>query len=711
MDKKTIEEVEARFEELMNGESFPVDEVISMLSNLPINKAQEWIAKFCAKALDARDFNTLLAIYTNCAGNSNIKFNNIEVRDSLKKSTADRTLLSFVDAVRFDARDIRDSLNRLNSLISFTPGKLVFCDAWGLGEIKRIDSFYRKLTVDFRTRKGHQFAFDAACEMLTFPKEDHILVVAYKDSAKIESMKKDAPGELVKAFLSCFGNMPVSRLEELISLYGLVSASEWKNFWDKARGDLRKDKMVKIPARRAEPLVLKEQAEDYGDNWLTAFVSITDAKEVLAQINEYNAAGKMKTASDDVKAKISDRLEFAALSARGTDIALYTRVALVTKEFGLSAPSIADMRTYLVENDRYIDAARKLPARDVKGLLELLLSDEASVAETKKMIFAAIPEMNFAFVSEIIEHFKDDTEFRKLIGDMLRDSNAPATVVTYVTGHRGKFEDWQELPSLLTILYHAIVLGEGRQNGEKLQMQNIIRRLFADEKWVNGILDELKAKGSDGDMILFFERFQASFAWDVAKHQLITKRMTKHMPELETYVTATAAPVVVERITSIRSYMEREAEYQDLINKQIPANAKKIDEARGYGDLRENFEYQAAKDEQRALLQKQTLMQQDLKDVKAVDFANASTDEVNPGTMVTIVNTAGEEVIYTILGEWDNDLEARIISNKAQLAKNMLGKKVGDKFEMSDAQGVISEATIKAIAGLSPEMVNWVKNS
>jgi transcription elongation GreA/GreB family factor len=187
--------------------------------------------------------------------------------------------------------------------------------------------------------------------------------------------------------------------------------------------------------------------------------------------------------------------------------------------------------------------------------------------------------------------------------------------------------------------------------------------------------------------------------------------MTKHMPELETYVTATAAPVVVERITSIRSYMEREAEYQDLINKQIPANAKKIDEARGYGDLRENFEYQAAKDEQRALLQKQTLMQQDLKDVKAVDFANASTDEVNPGTMVTIVNTAGEEVIYTILGEWDNDLEARIISNKAQLAKNMLGKKVGDKFEMSDAQGVISEATIKAIAGLSPEMVNWVKNS
>ena len=234
MDKKTIEEVEARFEELMNGESFPVDEVISMLSNLPINKAQEWIAKFCAKALDARDFNTLLAIYTNCAGNSNIKFNNIEVRDSLKKSTADRTLLSFVDAVRFDARDIRDSLNRLNSLISFTPGKLVFCDAWGLGEIKRIDSFYRKLTVDFRTRKGHQFAFDAACEMLTFPKEDHILVVAYKDSAKIESMKKDAPGELVKAFLSCFGNMPVSRLEELISLYGLVSASEWKNFWDKS---------------------------------------------------------------------------------------------------------------------------------------------------------------------------------------------------------------------------------------------------------------------------------------------------------------------------------------------------------------------------------------------------------------------------------------------------------------------------------------------
>ena len=97
--------------------------------------------------------------------------------------------------------------------------------------------------------------------------------------------------------------------------------------------------------------------------------------------------------------------------------------------------------------------------------------------------------------------------------------------------------------------------------------------------------------------------------------------------------------------------------------------------------------------------------------VKAVDFSDvtADQDQVAPGTTVTIVSAAGAEMAYTILGEWDNDLSRNIIANKTRLAQNMLGKVVGDTFDLPDAEGNVSQATIKAIAPLSEELREWVK--
>jgi transcription elongation GreA/GreB family factor len=180
------------------------------------------------------------------------------------------------------------------------------------------------------------------------------------------------------------------------------------------------------------------------------------------------------------------------------------------------------------------------------------------------------------------------------------------------------------------------------------------------------------------------------------------------VPELAARQIKKADAVRVERITSLRSYAERQAAYQKLVNVDIPKNAHDIDVARGYGDLRENFEYQSAKDEQRALLQKQTVMNEELNAVKATDFADVAADEVRPGTTVTIATEDGGELVYTILGEWDNALERNIISNRTKLAQNMLGKKPGDTFELPDAEGHVTNATIKNIAPLSDDVRAWI---
>ena len=622
------------------------------------------------------------------------------IRDALKKTTKDRLLLSFLDGVEFGVRPLDESLVRLEKLLSFQQGALVLNDTWGLGVVKRLDYFYRRITVDFKTRKGHQFTYAAATDMLERAPDNHILVLRQSDPARVEAMLRDQPGEFVKAVLKSYGDMPIVKLEDVCVSNGFVKSVNWKAFWDKARVELRKDSLVSIPVKRTDPIQLKESAEDYGDSWLTAFSHETDPKLILSAVREYVAQGKFKAADDASKSKIEERLVFAVTAARKVDDALYARLACLVRDLGFANPPAAEMRDYLWERKRFVKAAATLPAREVGAMVSFLAVDD----EAKARFYKAIPEMCFTAVSEVVAQFGAEPACREAVSDFMKQPKAPATLVTLVVGKYEGFKDWAELPPLITILTHAIALGEGRQGGETLKMQNIVRRLFADTKWLEKVYSWL----DEGDQALFFERFQASIAWDPSTHHTIVVRMTHIVPALASHVVKVEKKKEYARVTSYRSFAMKKAEYLKLINEDMPANIKRIEFAKSYGDLSENAEYQYAKDEQRALMQKQTIMQQDLETVKPDDFADASVEEVMPGVTV-VISTAEGERTYHVLGEWDNDTELGVLSSKARLAQNMLGKKTGEEFELPGVEGATQFARIVQIKPLPAEIRDWMK--
>ena len=624
----------------------------------------------------------------------------VGVKDALKKTTKDRLLLSFLDGVGFGERALDESLVRLEKLVSFTQGSLVLSKAWGLGTVRKLDYFYRRITVDFKTKKGHQFTYDAATDMLESAPEGHILVLRQADPTAFEAMLKDRPGEFVKQVLKSYGDMPITRLEDVCVANGFVKSVNWKAYWDKARAELKQDKLVEIPVKRADPIRLKASVEDYGDSWLMAFAHETDPKLILAGVREYVAQGKFKSADEATKAKIGERLVFAVTAARKVDDALYARLACQVTELGFAKPPAAEMREYLWDRKRFVKAASTLPAREVGAMVAFIACDAAS----KEKLYKAVPEFCFTAVSEIVAQFGKEPECRAAVGGYMKEPKAPATLTTLLVGSYEKFKDWTELPPLITLLTHAIALGEGRQSGETLKMQNLVRRLFGSKDWLAKVFGWL----SPEDQALFFERFQASIAWDPSTHHTTVVRMTKIVPALEAHLVKVEKKKEYARITSYRSFGLKKQEYLKLINEDMPANVRRIEFAKSYGDLSENAEYQYAKDEQRALMQKQTLMQADLEAVKPGDFADATTDEVMPGVMVVVAAKDGEKT-WTVLGEWDNDLEKGIISSKTRVAQNMMGKKVGEDFELPDADGNLAFATVKEIKPLSDEIREWMK--
>ena len=169
-----------------------------------------------------------------------------------------------------------------------------------------------------------------------------------------------------------------------------------------------------------------------------------------------------------------------------------------------------------------------------------------------------------------------------------------------------------------------------------------------------------------------------------------------------------APPKEYPRVTSPRGYWLRQKLYDKLVNEDLPENVRKIKYAKGFGDLSENAEYQYAKDEQRALLQRQSTMLAELEQVRTSTFSDATTDEVMPGVTVVVATKDGEKT-YTVLGEWDNDLELGIISQRTRVAKNMLGKKVGETFDLPDGDGSLTTAEIREIRLPGAEILDWMK--
>lgn len=734
MDEKTPEidskAKEERFDELLMQEPYNVDEMVELLNGMNSAAADtRGVSLLVAMSKNGNDFDGLMKLALaagRCSkGAWGSKFDGRAVREALRACAGDdRIRLSLIDGVGFGTRPFRESIFRLDRLLAFTPGTLVLSEAWGLGEIMGIDDFYCRVTVSFRTDKNHQFSYDTACETLRLAPEDHILVKYHRDPNAVKEMLKEKPGEFVIEMLRGFGDMTVGRLEEYCEKYSFVQQADWKKFWDRARSQLRTCKNVDLPSRRTDPIRLGGASSEVGsDAWFAAFTSNRDPASILdcVLLLDYDKLDAEKRVS------VAERLAFALKGVRLNNDSLYARIAFCIdnlkldysdEAFAFARPEAA--RAYLWtknpvgDEERFMRASRELPVREIGRLVKFLVGAEKDAEltpeqnERKVKLLAMLPKMSYTFASEVIAFFLKDADCEEAVCALVRNANAPATLVTLMFDHYKLFASWGKRPPLVLVLSQAIAIGEGRQSGEALRMQNIVRRRFADQKWLEGVFTALKDRPTD--RILFFERFQASVAWDPSTHHMIVVRMTKLDPELAALQVKKVVAKEVERITSMRSYAERQAAYEKLINVEIPENTRRIEFARGYGDLSENAEYQYAKDEQRALLKKQTDMQDELNVVKAVDFSDVvNPTEVCSGSTVTVITAAGDVRTFTVLGEWDNALELGIISSKTRLAQNMLGKKVGDVFDLPDAEGKVSTATVQSVAALSDALRAWVK--
>ena len=139
-----------------------------------------------------------------------------------------------------------------------------------------------------------------------------------------------------------------------------------------------------------------------------------------------------------------------------------------------------------------------------------------------------------------------------------------------------------------------------------------------------------------------------------------------------------------------QGYQELKDELDHLINVRRPENIKAIKDARSLGDLSENADYDAARNEQAELEGRIKQLEKLLENVEIIDSLKQDKGIVNVGNTVSIkyMDDSDDVEEYQIVGSQEADPFAYKISNESPIAKALLNHKVGDIVSVDSPNGV-----------------------
>lgn len=600
-----------------------------------------------------------------------------------------------------------------SSLEAMKEGAVCIHRAWGVGRISGFESDRGMILVDFEEgeRKSHAMDPVFCLDKLEVLNEDHIISRHRSNSSEVEELVKKEPVNLVVEILSkCEEGCATTReLERTIFL--LLGQTKGKKWWNATKKLLIKDPRVAVPNKKTEPYVLRDEPVKPEQEILQDFFDEKRSKEkILLAERLFDLSSEKEDLQGDLPQVLHD-LTVAIMEARNLSQAdrlhgIWVRNNLardVEEDVEKLEPTSGSILNEC--EDDLPDLADQMPSKFHARFLDLV--SRIYPEKWKDLVLHLMHNTSTKFSGECA-HFmidRDESELLvKSLSSSLDEQTLRAQVLLWVIKFRKltKFEDLlSELitPRFLTAVFSAIDY-ESLQNATSRRIP--LAEILSDDK---ELLRDILAKGSAENAKDLAQALILNPGFEDLSKRSLLARFIKLFPEIQEIIeggdssSSSSGSVATDDslIVSQSSYDRKIADLDELNKEKIPANSQAIEAARELGDLRENAEYQMAKDEQKILLARQSELQTDLMRAKPTDFSDAPIDGVGIGSIVELSDiNSGEKQKYTILGAWDGDPDNNILSYLTPLGQKLLGKKVGDLVE-TEVENTVTNWKIEGV--------------
>jgi transcription elongation GreA/GreB family factor len=480
-------------------------------------------------------------------------------------------------------------------------------------------------------------------------------------------------------------------------LGSVVPEKAWTKFWGKAKTGLLHDPLVEVSDGARPVISLRASAIRYSDEVRAKIGRAATLAEAGAQARQFmkRAGGRAKVEKEELAAvahALAERLAKDAAKTLGSEPGVAVETLFTLEDFAAMGAPTAPCEAVAATAkslDLFLPVASGIDeSAYLKRYVEHVKKHNPGWVEKFAAILADAPRDVFALAAGALKEAAPQ-QLGKALAKIIAspDPDAEALLELAREAFAGRFDGVPGAPTIHQVFERLLAFADRTE------------RLRSGGANVPNVRPRVRALLEDGDFAVVRRYFQSAEK-EPARHAY-ARIMASHAVDDE--VREIARAVVVRRYPDLLAASEKkhfwddghiyvtrrgiaryQAEFQELANEKIPANARAIGAAAALGDLSENAEFTAALEERDQLVARADRMKKDLEKARPLEEAPIDDAVVSPGTRVELRNPEnGRTEHYTILGPWDVDVDSGVISYTAPLAKGLLGRCKGESVEVA----------------------------
>lgn len=610
-----------------------------------------------------------------------------------------------ISALNQSYRPVFDALADFEKNIAFEVGNFVYHRTWGVGRIFQIEN--DEITIDFAKKRGHKMSLKMGISALKTLSKEHIWVLKATQKNKDElvgKIKSDVRWA-VKVLILSFDNKCDLKKMKMELVPSLLKQSEWTSWSQKAKKILSDDPMFDIYPESLDCYTVRE----------------TEAASEEKLFNEFKAK-KNFFARMDIIHKCQDKSSDVFMEMLAY-FATFLKSTTQVNEYVLSSYLLL---TSLQEEVPNVPCNPDLSFASLYERIEDVVSMYESIKDKtlKKMFLQKIHDLIPSWQAEFLKLFPyalSDYIVASLLQDGKKDL-LQKKVVECFDNYRVykdaclwcfkvlKSEEWFSgtnlkdealiiiLIYILDITYREIASKKNTVENRKTN-KNVHTVLFGKDK----MLEQFMMEGDEERVSKLYMLISDIKDLEPALKASLRTNILHKYKDFKFMDVESKTNQDLGLIVTARMMEAKKQQYNHIINVLIPQNAKDLAYAISLGDLRENAEYKAAKEEQSKLDNLVKKMQDEIDRAEVFDPTKYSGDKVFFGTKVSIKNTDNQEIEkYSILGPWESDPNNGIISYMSPLGRALLNAKVGDdiNYTVGDQKKTYTVLTLEKLSDM-----------
>ena len=588
-------------------------------------------------------------------------------------------------------------------LLAMQPGRFCIHRSWGFGQIEAYRAEDNRLIINFEEKEGHPMDPAFCVNTLQVLPDNHILARQRMEPDTVKHMIAKKRTDIVFEILAHLPDQKGSDQEINKILKLLLGMPKAKRWWTAAKKQVAKDSRIGMPVRRTDPYFIRDEPVNREDEVFDAYFKTNSASRKLKLVEELVASARTNSA---VKVHLSELIEdFSRVLEETHQLNLLEKLhAAWVRDEVLTLlgreTNIEPLPEKLVEEAPALDAlANELPGPYQTKLLELIESNQPD--SWTGTVLDLFKSSKGKFTNESINFLYEKAslqEIKEMLERWLVEQKLKAPVLIWIIKNRNSRKFSKLLADLINPrLFVAILFSI---DYESLQSSGTRRvpladRLSEDRELIGDLLAEADPETARdlANSLLINQGFE-----ELTKKSILA-RIIKLFPNVQSLVDSSVKPPEDSIVyVSQNSYDVRKKEYDVLVKEKIPENKLAIAAAREHGDLTENAEFKMARQDQFTLLARKTLLERELSTARVTDFTQAPTDVVGIGcTVVVVEGRTGKSSTYHILGAWDSDPQANILSYKTPLAQQLIGRSADSEVEV-EVEGHSEKWNLKSIS-------------